>query len=196
MLEGTAPSRLAAPPDAGYNAGGSALLAADAQRRENAVYKRVLVPLDGSSLAEGVLPQAAALARRFQAEVILLQVVPPLSKMVAETMPAAIEPSGTAAVIGVKAAEEKHQRLREQALAYLAGVRRRLRGVRSTLQVVEGSPGERIVAYAGEQGVDLIAMSTHGRRGLARLVLGSVAEYVLRHSRTPLLLVRVLEHEG
>jgi len=160
------------------------------------VYKRILVPLDGSDLAEGVLRHAAALARRFKSELVLLQVIQPLSKVVAETVPAAMEPSGAAAVMSVRAAEEKYQRDREDAMAYLKTVKGRLRGIRASLEVIEGTPGEAIVTYARKCRADIIAMSTHGRRGLARLVYGSVADHVLRHSTTPLLLVRVLKHEA
>jgi nucleotide-binding universal stress UspA family protein len=160
------------------------------------VYKRILVPLDGSELAEGVLSHAAGLARRFKSEVVLLQVVQPLSKVVAETVPTAMEPSGAAAVMSVRAAEEKYQRDRQEAMAYLRTVKGRLRGVRTSLEVIDGTPGEAIVAYAQKRGADIIAMSTHGRRGLSRLVYGSVADHVLRHSITPLLLVRVLKHEA
>lgn len=160
------------------------------------MYKRIVVPLDGSELAEGVLRHASALARRFQGELLLLQVIEPLSKAVAETMPTAIEPSGAAAVVTVRAAEEKHQRDREAAVAYLQAVRRRLRGVRVSTEVIEGTPGEAIVAFARRRRADIVAMCTHGRSGLARLVYGSVADHVLRHSATPLLLVRVLKHEA
>jgi nucleotide-binding universal stress UspA family protein len=160
------------------------------------VYKRIVVPLDGSDLAEGVLRHAAALARRFRGELLLLQVIEPLSKVVAETMPTAIEPSGAAAVVSVRAAEEKYERDREAALAYLQTVRSRLRGVRVSMEVIEGKPGEAIVAFARQRRANLIVMCTHGRSGLARLVYGSVADHVLRHSATPLLLVRVLKHEA
>lgn len=160
------------------------------------MYKRILVPLDGSELAEGVLSHAAGLARRFKSEVVLLQVIQPFSKVVAETVPTAMEPSGAAAVMSVRAAEEKCQRDREEAMAYLKTVKGRVRGVRTSLEVIDGTPGEAIVAYARDRGADIIAMSTHGRGGLGRLVYGSVADHVLRHSTTPLLLVRVLKHEA
>jgi nucleotide-binding universal stress UspA family protein len=160
------------------------------------VYKRILVPLDGSELAEGVLPHAAALARRFKSEVVLLQVIQPLSRVVAETAPTAMEPSGAAAVMSVRAAEEKHQRDRQEAMAYLKTLKGRVRGVRTSLEIIDGTPGEAIVGYARDRKTDIIAMSTHGRGGLGRLVYGSVADHVLRHSATPLLLVRVLKHEA
>lgn len=160
------------------------------------MFKRVLVPLDGSELAEGVLPHAAAVARRFKSEIVLLQVIEPLSRVVAETAPMTAEASGAAPTISVRAAEEQYERERADAMAYLKRVKGRVRGVRTRLEVIDGTPGEAIVAYARERRADIIAMSTHGRGGLARLVYGSVADHVLRHSTTPLLLVRVLEHEA
>jgi len=159
------------------------------------VYGKILVPLDGSKLAEGVLPQVEELARRFDSEVTLIQVVAPLSKLVAETTPASLEPSGAAAAVGVGAAAEALKAEREGARSHLDGIVQRLKaeGLKARGEVVEGGAGSAIVDYARRHGMDLIAMSTHGRSGLRRLVYGSVADHVLRNAGTPVLLIRSRE---
>ena len=156
------------------------------------MYSKILVPLDGSKLAEAVLPYVQELARRFDSEVALIQVVAPLSKLVAETMPSALEPTGAAAAVGLEAASEALKAEREGAHSYLEKVAERLKAekVKVRAEVVEGSAGDTIVEYAGQQGMGLIAMCTHGRSGLGRLVYGSVADRVLCRAGTPVLLIR------
>jgi nucleotide-binding universal stress UspA family protein len=152
------------------------------------VYGKILVPLDGSELAEGVLPYVRELAGRFDSEVVLLQVVTPVSRLLAETAPVSMGE----ATLGAEAASEAAEAERKEAMSYLEGVVRRLKAgnVSARWEVIEGIAGDVIVEYAHREGVDLIAMSTHGRSGLVRLVYGSVADHVLRHAGTPVLLVR------
>lgn len=159
------------------------------------MYGKILVPLDGSKLAERVLPYVVELARRFDSEVTLIQVIAPLSKLVAESMPAALEPTGAAAGVGVEAASEALRAEREDAGSYLAKVARRLKGrqIKVRAEILEGVAGDTIVEYAHGHAMDLIAMSTHGRSGLLRLVFGSAADQVLRQAGTPVLLVRSRE---
>ena len=159
------------------------------------MYGKILVPLDGSKLAEVVLPYVQELAQRFDSEVTLIQVVASLSKLVAETMPASLEPTGAAAAIGVEAASEALKAEREGARSYLEGVVGRLKAqkIKVRAEIVEGVAGDTIVEYAHGHGMDLIAMSTHGRSGLRRLVYGSVADRVLRQAGTPILLIRSRE---
>jgi nucleotide-binding universal stress UspA family protein len=136
-------------------------------------FKTILVPLDGSALAEGALPRATALARE-GAQLILLRAAE------AHTLPTA------------DAAEAQVKVVRE-AEDYLAGVKARLAktGVtRVETSVWYGPPADAIVEAARFRNADLIVMSTHGRSGVGRLVLGSVAESVLRGSKTAILLVR------
>ena len=159
------------------------------------MYGKILVPLDGSKLAEVVLPYVQELARRFDSEVTLIQVIAPLSKLVAETMPAALEPTGAGAAVGLEAASEALKAEREDARTYLEGVVGRLKAEKIKVQaeIVEGTAGDTIVEYAHGHAMDLIAMSTHGRSGLRRLVFGSVADQVLRRAGTPVLLIRSRE---
>ena len=135
---------------------------------------RVLVPLDGSTLAEMALPQALALLRDSPSATLIL-----LRAAEATTLPG-VDPT-EAQVAVVREAEE-----------YLDGVATRLRGEglsRVTTSVWYSGAAPAIVEAARTRRVDLIVMSTHGRSGLRRVVRGSVAESVLRGTRTPILLV-------
>ncbi len=162
------------------------------------VYGKILVPLDGSKPAEVVLPYVQELARRFESEVTLIQVIAPLSKLVTEAMPVGMEPSGAAAAVGLEAASEALRAEREDARSYLAAVAERLKAEKTEVrtEIVEGTAGDAIVDFAHQHGMDLIAMSTHGRSGLSRVVYGSVADQVLRQAGTPVLLIRSREAQG
>ena len=159
------------------------------------MYGKILVPLDGSKLAEVVLPYVQELAQRFDSEVTLIQVIAPLSKLVAGTMPVGLEPTGAAAAVGVEAASEALKAEREDAHSYLEGVVGRLKAqeIKVRAEILEGVAGDSIVEYAHGHAMDLIAMSTHGRSGLLRLVFGSAADQVLRQAGTPVLLIRSRE---
>jgi nucleotide-binding universal stress UspA family protein len=145
------------------------------------VYKRTIVPLDGSPVAETVLPFIIEIAGPLDMEVVLLRVVQPVPPMV-------IEGSHHVVVEDVEA----RQTDAEEYLAPLA-VELRNRGVRVEAQVRRGQPADEIIAAARATRADLIAMSTHGRSGLGRLVFGSVAEAVLRQAGIPVFLLRATE---
>jgi nucleotide-binding universal stress UspA family protein len=155
-------------------------------------YARILVPLDGSARAERVLPYVQPVAAKFGAVVTLLHAgAPPAEPMAAAGMPAAVAVSpvlgpGPAGAAGAGATE---------GAGHLEAVADRLRahGLTVELEMTEGPAAAAIVAYAEQTGADLIAMTTHGRGGLGRLVMGSVADAVLRRAPCPVLLVRVGE---
>ena len=134
----------------------------------------VLVPLDGSPLAEMVLPTAIqALRDSPDATLVLLRAVEPTTLLGIDPIEAQV------AVIG-------------EAEAYLGGVAARLRDqgrAQVTTSVWYSGAAEAIVDAARMRAVDMIVMSTHGRSGLSRVVHGSVAESVLRRTPTPVLLV-------
>jgi nucleotide-binding universal stress UspA family protein len=137
------------------------------------VFQRILVPLDGSRLAETILPDVRELAAEPQAEVILLRVA------LAHALPG-VELTGA------------QVRVVEEAERYLADVEHRLagRGIRVSSVVRYGRAAEEILDHARTSGIDLIAMSTHGRSGIERVLLGSVAERVLREAPVPVILRR------
>lgn len=145
------------------------------------MYKRAIVPLDGSMVAEGIIPFILEIAGPLDMEVVLLRVVVPIP-------PSVIEGSRHVEV-------EDVEKRRQEAEEYLRPIVSDLRtkGVRVTTQVRRGEPTAEILAGAKEAGADLIAMTTHGRSGLGRLLFGSVAEAVLRHSEIPVFLMRQTE---
>lgn len=139
---------------------------------------RILVPLDGSTLAEEVLGTAAPLAERAGGELVLLQAV---------ELP-------TYLYDGIGYAYPAHELdlLRDDAVQYLEGLADKLRSTGKRVSVVAeiGFAASTIADVAREQDIDLIAMATHGRSGLARLVLGSVATATLHQATVPILLTR------
>jgi nucleotide-binding universal stress UspA family protein len=142
------------------------------------MYKRALVPLDGSMVAEAIVPFILEIAGPLDMEVALLRVVIPVPPIVME---------GSRHVI-----VEDDEKIRKDAEEYLRSVAAGLRGrgVRVTVQVRFGDAVAGILAGAREVEADLIAMSTHGRGGLGRLLFGSVAEAVLRQAETPVFMMR------
>jgi nucleotide-binding universal stress UspA family protein len=145
------------------------------------MYKRALIPLDGSSMAERILPFLVQIAGPLDLEVVLVRVMPPIA-------PHAIEGTTYFTVDDVAA------RLAE-AREYLAPLAADLRGrgVRATTDARHGEPVREIVAAAREHDADMIAMTTHGRSGVSRLLFGSVAEAVLREAEIPVLMMRDTE---
>jgi nucleotide-binding universal stress UspA family protein len=145
------------------------------------MYKRVVVPLDGSRLAEGMLHFIVDIAGPLDLEVVLLRVIRVMPPQVAESVRAA--------------ALENVEHAAGDALEYLAplAVDLRRRGIRVRTQVRRGEPVDEIVGCAHEVQADLIAMTTHGRSGLGRLLFGSVAEAVLRRAEIPVFLMRMTE---
>lgn len=141
------------------------------------MYKKILVPLDGSELAECVLPHVKAIAAGCgEGEVLLLRIVEPL--------PAGTPPAVDFEVVqkaGVKTAEE-----------YLARIKAKLNkeGLNVEAKVSTGRPAETITDFAQREKVDLITIATHGRSGISRWVFGSVADKLVRSSSVPILLIR------
>ena len=152
--------------------------------------KTILVPLDGSGFAETIIAHAITMAATTQSKIRLLRVVPPLTLI--EPMGVGFAPSSS--VWEAWAEEPARARL------YLSGLDELLkkRGLEADadMVVLQGDPASSIVEYAKEHPeVAMIAMSTHGRSGISRWVMGSVAEKVLHSSPVPLLLVRAQERD-
>jgi acetoin utilization protein AcuB len=147
------------------------------------VYRRVIVPLDGSPFAEAILPFLRQIAGPLDMEVILLRVVPPPPLAPLE------EPQR----VFIRELETRHIDA-EEYLASLA-VDLRNRGVRVDTRVRRGQTAEEILAVTRETAADLIAMCTHDRSGFGRFVFGSVAEAVARRAGIPVLLLKPGETE-
>jgi nucleotide-binding universal stress UspA family protein len=141
------------------------------------MYKKILVPLDGSELAEVVLPHVKEVAAGHdEGKVILLRIVEPL--------PAGTPPAVDFEVVkkaGVKAGED-----------YLARIQAKLNkeGLTVETKVLTGRPAETISEFAQREKVDLIAIATHGHSGIRRWVFGSVADKLVSSSSVPILLIR------
>ena len=136
-------------------------------------FQRILVPLDGSDCAENVLPKVEKLATELKASIALLRVA------LTHTFP------------GVDPTEAELKVVRE-AEAYLQKVEDRLKakGFKVDSHVRYGNDAEEILEHADGKDIDLIAMTTHGRSGVKRFLLGSVAEKILSYSPKPIFLVR------
>ena len=143
------------------------------------MFKKILVPVDGSSFSEAVLPHIRTLAMKYNAAVHLVRVrtpesyEPPLG-VVLTSIPEPLQ----------VAPAEQIEMLAEQLM---------VEGIAATTEVVDGHAADGILACAKRQGVDLIAMTTHGRNGLQRLILGSVANKIAHTSPVPVLLIRPRE---
>jgi len=144
-------------------------------------FRRALVPLDGSRIAEAVLPVFLPMARPLQIAVALVRVVVPTIESAADESPEAFE-----------AAQRAKEHKRQEAIDYLRVVAAMplFEGLSVTTSVRAGQAPDQIIDAARESEADLIAMTTHGRTGLRRLLFGSVAEAVLRTSHVPVFVVR------
>ncbi len=149
------------------------------------MFEKVLVCLDGSPLAEQILPYVLAESDCW-GKVIMLKVLTP---------PEASLPLGVPGAPGVpvhtEGMLERFRKELEETPTYLEEKAQPLRkkGLNVECVVRQGRPGETIVNYAKDNGVKLIAIATHGHSGLRQIAIGSTAEFVLRNSGLPLLLV-------
>ncbi len=144
-------------------------------------FKKVLVPVDGSAVAEAILPFIEQIAGPLDMEITLLRVVPLTSLDV-------MGMAGDARAVDPIPKEFDAQGYLEPLVAAL-----RAKGIRAGARVRIGDPSTEIVAAAKEIEADQIAMTTHGRSGLGRLLFGSVAESVLRAAPIPVFLMRMTE---
>ena len=145
--------------------------------------KKVLVPVDFSPCSRKALQYAVAFARQFRAHLTLLHVLPANYFIGSEFGP-----------IDFPLPEKE---LREGSERELAAVAAREVGTAAPVETVlrQGQPVQEIVRFASEADIDLILLSTHGRTGLKHVLMGSVAENVVRYSPCPVLVVREFEHE-
>ena len=149
------------------------------------MYKKILVPLDGSKLAECVLPHVESLATYSPgAEVMLVSVTERVTGF--RAMDDSSQPLGERLMPEAVGKEEK------QARKYLDRMAKTLvdKGVKVLTEVLLGKPAEEITLFATNEGCDLIVMASHGRSGPSRWTHGSVAEKVFRTNCAPILMVR------
>ena len=149
-----------------------------------ATYRKILVPLDGSELAECALAHAIEIAKAFSAEVVLVSVTETKQGFrvvndFSQSSEQRLIPEGTG-------------KLEEQAQNYLAKIVKRIttEGVTVATDVEYGNPADGILASVQLYNCDLIVMSSHGRSGPSKWTHGSVAEKIFRASTVPVLMVR------
>jgi nucleotide-binding universal stress UspA family protein len=154
------------------------------------MYKKILVPLDGSELAECVLPHVESIAKGCSVpNVVFVRVVEPAH------LPVATEFAGGGSFSeedAAKARKEQDEHNRAEAKQYLNNIIKQgtYDGAALKAEVIMGKPADSIAEYAEKHGVDLIVIATHGRSGISRWVYGSVADKVLRSACVPVLMVR------
>lgn len=151
------------------------------QERKAALFRRILVPLDGSGLAERALEPAIRIAQADSAELVLLRI--------ADLKDMQLTEGGVYSYLRWNELVERNQ---QEAIDYLERVQQTKvpRAVPACTLVLDGDEAGTIVDTAASEGVDLIIMSTHGRSGLSRWILGSVTEKVLRAAPCPVLVIR------
>jgi nucleotide-binding universal stress UspA family protein len=146
-------------------------------------FRRILVPLDGSLESSKILPFVHDLARTYESEVVLAHVL---------DFPPDLAQGEPLAVV----AAEAQASLRAEAETMLAHWRKTLGGVSVRLAVTWGSPAAELLDMAEREKADLVALTTHGRSGTSRWLYGSVAELVLHHVHSPILVLRTAVGES
>ncbi len=147
------------------------------------MYKKIMVPLDGSKLAECVFPHVDTIAGGCEAKsVVFVRVVTPV------LIPAA----GEGFAFTDKQLREMEAMALTEAKNYLSQVASRVKynGIDVETKVLAGSPADRLAEYAAKNNVDLIIIASHGRSGISRWVWGSVADRMLRSACVPVLMIR------
>lgn len=142
------------------------------------MYKKILIPLDGSPRGEEILPHIEEMAECFQTSIILVQVIGPVSD---------ISRAGLFTPL-----TDQLDTLEKKAKSNLSGVKAKLqeKKIETQTRVVSGIPLDVICQTAEKENVDLIAMASHGRTGAARVFHGNVAANVLKRADQPLLMIR------
>ena len=148
------------------------------------MFKHILIPLDGSEIAEKAIPAATELALKFHSQVTMVHVLLNLPQII----------QGDEGEEHDKLLDRVRLKAHDSAESYLAEQKRKLLEIGVPVvhyQVADGrSPADAILSVAELQRADSIVMSTHGRSGFTRWVFGSVAEKVLRGANVPVVLVR------
>jgi nucleotide-binding universal stress UspA family protein len=154
------------------------------------MYKKILVPLDGSKRAEKIFPHVLNVCDPHQGKVLLLHVLD--APLVVPTSTVTMGPAETDQMVDV---EDVLERTRTQAHDYLKRKEAELKakGVQCEIAIEHGPAVERIAHVAQERKVDLVAIASHGHSGLSRVFFGSVAAGVLHRVEHPLLIIRTAD---
>jgi nucleotide-binding universal stress UspA family protein len=144
------------------------------------MYERILVPLDGSPLSESILPYVQSLAKTLNAELVLLHVIVKPDEVFDDLNPSPLAPK-----------PDKEAEVRREMTSYLKNLCAKLEkeDVRVTYLLREGLVAEKILEDTDIMHADLIAMSTHGRSGVRRLLMGSITEWMIKNSPIPVMVI-------
>lgn len=155
------------------------------------MFEWILVPLDGSRFGSQALRLASEMAKRFNAEIALMQVVKPAMPLSASIGIAPGTENAIGAELSVGAAIAEDKRNAANAKRYLSRKARELRskGIKTSYHAVTGEPADAIIKYTRKKKVGMVVMSSHGKGGLKRAIMGSVADKVIRESAKPVLVV-------
>lgn len=156
------------------------------------MFERILVPLDGSRFGSRALKYAKEIAKHFNSEMILLQVVKPAIPVPVTSGLTQGSESPVTAEIAIEAARAEDKKNTTRAKQYLSRQTRDLKSqnIEVSYKMIPGEPADSIMAFARKQKIDLIVMSSHGKGGLKRAIMGSVADVVIREAGKPVLVVR------
>jgi len=148
------------------------------------MYKKILIPLDGSKRAEAILPHVEDMAKRYSSKLILLQVIE-LSWII----------TGPEMTYNTQYEKDMDYHT-EQAKSYLGHLKRQFleKGIDADIRISQSPVVEAILNVADSEKVDLIALASHGRSGFSRVFYGSVAAGILQRVDRPLLLIRSRSH--
>ena len=154
--------------------------------------QRILVPLDGSELAEGALPYAVDLATQLSATLYLVRVVSTSRHMAASSLAGATGGMDGMSAVDIQAIQDAVALQTQEADRYLGEQAQSLRGqgLMVEAEACQGSAAEEIIQYARDNKIDMIAISSRGRSGLGRLVFGSVCDKVMREAGIPVLVIK------
>jgi nucleotide-binding universal stress UspA family protein len=148
------------------------------------MYRRIMVPLDGSKMAECVIPHVETVAKLSNASVELVHVIEPVEL-----------PTRGGLALSVDDLKQIEEHSKQEAENYLREIVGRLKsaGIKSHSKLLTGKAADSLVDYIQENNFDLVIMATHGRSGISRWFWGSVADKILYSSQIPVLLVRSRE---
>lgn len=155
----------------------------------NILSQPILVPLDGSDVAEGILPYVLQIAGKANIPLVLLTVVDPDAIDYPASAMSAVPASAGESMVIYRVQFEESSRVHAQDSLHRVAARLRDDGIEAQATATIGGPAEEILRVAEEEGCGLIAMSTHGRNPIGRSILGSVTDRVIHASNVPVLTV-------
>ncbi len=154
------------------------------------MFEKILIPLDGSRFSTKALPYAIEIARKFNSEVTLLQVVQPGRVMIPVEGPQTI-PSPAMVELSIESEKRLNRKNISRAERYLRQKTKDLnkQGISATTRTLLGQPAETIIEYCRKEKIKLVVMTTSGKSGIKRAILGSVADRVIREPGIPVLVI-------